>query len=100
MVCTPAKWKRGVERIGYRVIAIAGTTGSLNILETITNAMNVPMVKTNAMYRKLVKWALVNKANTPHCELKSNVAPLKKNAENTIKTQVKTLFKKSKRYGG
>jgi hypothetical protein len=39
----------------------------------------------------------VNKANTPHCELASNVAPLKKYAENIIKMQVNKLLRKSRR---
>lgn len=57
IVCTPAKWNKTVENMGYNVIAIAGIDGSWNILEIITKDMKVPMVSTMAMYRKLVKCA-------------------------------------------
>lgn len=78
-------------------MAIAITTGSENSFETNENDMNTLAPKRVAKSRKLVKWAVVNRANTPHIEFASNVAPLKKNAENIIKMDVNKLLRKRRR---
>lgn len=83
--------------MGYIVIAMAITTGSGNNFDTKENEMKTLIPKRVAKRRKLEKWVDVNKANTPHCELASNVAPLKKYAENIIKMQVNKLLRKSRR---
>lgn len=78
IVWTPTTWNSTVDIIGSRVIARAGTTGSGNILETITKDTKTPNPSIIDIYRKFVKWAYVNKPNTPNWELKSKVIPLKK----------------------
>ena len=89
MVWTPTAWKSTVLMMGSRVMARAGTIGSGNILETMTKEINTPMPSKIDMYRKLVKWASVKRANTPHYELKSKVVPLKKKEEKMTKMHVK-----------
>jgi hypothetical protein len=82
------------------VIAIAITTGSGNSLEIKENVIKTFIPNNIARYKKFVKCTAENMANTPHCEFVSNVAPLKKYAENIMKMQVKKLFRNRSRYGG
>ena len=72
----------------------------MNIFVTKIKELKVPIVKTIDINRKFVKCALVNKAKTPHWELKSKVAPLKKYPEKAIKIHVKKLFKNNDKNGG